>query len=60
MNIHEFRNTLIRVSYAIQTQRTYNALETHMKREFAGQLRRFRPHFNSLHHSAGEVGSDTA
>ena len=39
MNIHEFRNTLIRVSYAIETQRTYNALETHMKREFAGQIR---------------------
>ena len=39
MNIHEFRNTLIRVSYAILTQRTYNALETHLKREFAGQLR---------------------
>ena len=39
MNIHEFRNTLIRVSYAILTQRTYNALETHMKREFAGQIR---------------------
>ena len=39
MNIHEFRNTLIRVSYAIKTQRTYNALETHMKREFAGQIR---------------------
>ena len=39
MNIHEFRNTLIRVLYAILTQRTYNALETHMKREFAGQIR---------------------
>ena len=39
MNIHEFRNTLIRVSYAIKIQRTYNALETHMKREFAGQIR---------------------
>ena len=39
MNIHEFRNTLIRVSYTIYTQRTYNALETHMKREFAGQIR---------------------
>ena len=39
MSIHEFRNTLIRVSYAIKTQRTYNALETHMKREFAGQIR---------------------
>ena len=39
MNIHEFRNTLIRVSYAIETQRTYNALETHMKRKFAGQIR---------------------
>ena len=38
MNIHEFRNTSIRVSYAIKTQRTYNALETHMKREFAGQI----------------------
>ena len=41
MNIHEFRNTLICVSYAIKTQRTYNALETHMKRansqdKFAG------------------------
>ena len=39
MNIHEFRNALIRVSHAIKTQRTYNALETHMKREFAGQIR---------------------
>ena len=39
MNIHEFRNTLIRVSIAIKTQRTYNALETHIKREFAGQIR---------------------
>ena len=39
MNIHEFRNTLIRVPYAISTQRTYNALETHMKREFVGQIR---------------------
>ena len=25
MNVHEFRNTLICVLYAIQTQRTYNA-----------------------------------
>ena len=39
MNIHQFRNTLIRVSYAIKTQGTYNALETHMKCEFAGQIR---------------------
>ena len=39
MNIHEFRHTLIRVSNAIQTQRTYTALETHIKREFAGQIR---------------------
>ena len=39
MNIHEFQNTLIRVSYAILTQRTYNALETHMKREYGGQIR---------------------
>ena len=27
MNIHEFRNMLIRVSYAVETQRTYNALK---------------------------------
>ena len=39
MNIHEFRNTLIRISFAIQTQRKYNKLETHMKRGFAGQIR---------------------
>ena len=39
MNIHEFRNTLMRVSYAFETQRTYFALETHTKREFAGQIR---------------------
>ena len=39
MNIHEFRNTLIRVSYAAETQLTYNALESHMKRGFAGQIR---------------------
>ena len=38
LNILELRNTLIRVSYAIQTQRMYNALETHMKRESTGQI----------------------
>ena len=38
MNIHEFRNMLIRVSYAVETLRTHNALETHTKREFAGQI----------------------
>ena len=27
--------------YAVETQRTYNAFETHTKREFAGQYSRF-------------------
>ena len=39
MNIHEFRNKLIRVSYAVETQDAYNVLETHTKRKFAGQIR---------------------
>ena len=39
MNIHEFRNTLIRVSYAVETQGTYNVLETHTQRKFPGQIR---------------------
>ena len=38
MNIDEFWNTFIRVSYAAETQRTHNALKTHKKREFEGQI----------------------
>ena len=38
INIHEFQHTLIRVSYAISTQRTYNTLEAHTKREFEEQI----------------------
>ena len=39
VTVNAFQNTLICVSYAAETQRTYNALETHTKRKFAGQIR---------------------